>query len=124
MGRPMYVTAVTACTAVLALSACVQRPQPLYRWGSYETLVYQMYEQPGKAEPGAQVQQLTADIERAQAEGKRVPPGVHAHLGYMHFMQGDTDAAADEFATERALYPESDTFMTTFLSRLQTGDQP
>lgn len=101
--------------------ANLQGPQPLYRWGDYETLIYQMYEQPGAAEPGLQVQKLSADIERTIATGKRVPPGVHAHLGYMQYLQGNTNQALQEFVTERELYPESARFMNTFIDRIREG---
>ena len=116
-----YTGAVAGVLAALVLSGCVTQPEPLYRWGEYEQLIYTMYTQPGAAEPGLQVQKLQADIQRSEAEGKRVPPGVHAQLGYMQYMQGNEAAAVDQFAMERRLYPESDAFMTTFIERLETG---
>ena len=107
------------CVAALAfLSACASKP-PLYQWGAYEDLIYDMYAKPGKAEPGVQIVKLTEDIERAHAEGKRVPPGVHAHLGYMYYTQGNAAAAAQEFATERELFPEAGTFIDGMLARMK-----
>lgn len=104
------------------LTGCAsQQSQSLYRWGEYENLIYTMYKRPGEAEPGRQVQQLSADIERTEAEGKQVPPGVHAQLGYMQYMQGNAGEAAEQFAIERRLYPESTTFMTTFIERIERG---
>ena len=103
------------------LAGCAAQQQPLYRWGEYENLVYAMYMKPGEAEPGVQAQKLRADIERSEAEGKRVPPGVHAQLGYMNYMQGNEAGAAEQFAIERQLYPESSAFMTTFIERIQKG---
>ncbi|MES1941327.1 putative lipoprotein [Salinisphaera sp. T5B8] len=116
-----YTSAAAAVLATLVLSGCVTQPEPLYRWGEYEQLIYTMYTQPGAAEPGLQVQKLQADIQRSEAEGKRVPPGVHAQLGYMQYMQGNEAAAVDQFAIERRLYPESSAFMTTFIERIETG---
>ena len=66
-----------------------------------------------------QVAKLSEDIMRTQAEGKRVPPGVHAHLGYMYFMLGNTEAAYQEFVTERDMFPESATFIDGMLQRLR-----
>ena len=120
--QPARSACIAALLILALLSGCAaQQTQPLYRWGEYESLVYKMYKKPGEAEPGLQVQKLSADIERTMAEGKRVPPGVHAQLGYMQFLQGNDDAAAEEFATERRLYPESVTFMNTFIERLEAG---
>ncbi|ERJ18447.1 Putative lipoprotein [Salinisphaera shabanensis E1L3A] len=112
---------VSALLAATLLAGCVTQPEPLYRWGEYENLIYTMYMQPGAAEPGLQVQKLRADIERSEAEGKRVPPGVHAQLGYMQYMQGNEADAVEEFAVERRLYPESSDFMTTFIERIDNG---
>lgn len=120
--RPSRNAFVATLLVAGLLSGCAaQQTQPLYRWGEYENLVYKMYTRPGEAEPGLQVEKLSADIERTIAEGKRVPPGVHAQLGYMQFLQGNDGQAAEEFATERRLYPESVTFMDTFIERLEAG---
>jgi len=110
--------ALICMASLVFLSACASKP-PLYQWGAYEELIYDMYANPGKAEPGVQIVKLTEDIERAYAEGQRVPPGVHAHLGYMYYTQGNTSAAAQEFATERELFPESGTFIDGMLARMQ-----
>ena len=83
--------AAAALAAVLA-AGCAQQPY-IYRWGVYEELVYEMYAKPGKADPGTQVAKLSEDIARTEAQGGRVPPGVHAHLGYMYYLQGNRDAA-------------------------------
>jgi len=114
---------LTAVISVLLISGCATSKPPIYRWGEYEKLVYEMYAKPGKADPGTQVAKLSEDIARTQAEGKRVPPGVHAHLGYMYYIQGDEGAAMSEFATERELFPESAVFVDGMLNRLQGASQ-
>jgi len=110
---------VASLAAAAILCGCAQTKAPLYRWGAYEGLIYDMYAHPGEAEPGEQITRLTADIERAQAESKRVPPGVHAHLGYMYYIQGNESAALQEFTTERELFPESATFVDGMISRIR-----
>ncbi len=106
------------CIAVVfIIGGCAQQKPSLYYWGSYESLVHDMYLKPGQAESHIQIEKLTEDLERIQAEGKRVPPGLHAHLGYMYFLQGNEPAALQEFATERDLFPESATFIDSIIKR-------
>jgi hypothetical protein len=107
-----------ALVAAGLAAGCAEKPQ-IYRWGIYEELVYEMYAKPGAADPDTQVVRLSEDIARTQSEGKRVPPGVHAHLGYMYYLSGNAEAALDEFATERALFPESASFIDGIFARLR-----
>jgi hypothetical protein len=102
--------------ALFALSACVK--PPLYAWGRYEDLVYQMYMKPGEADPVTQTAKLREDVEKANAEGKPVPPGVHAHLAYLYYQQGDASAAKQEFLIEKNLFPESSAFIDGVLQRM------
>ncbi len=114
-----WATSVIWLTAVVFLSTGCSSGGPIYQWGSYEQLLYDMYENPGKAAPGRQIEALNRDIERATAKGKRIAPGVHGHLGYLYFAQGRVDAAAQEFALEKELFPESSHFVDGILERMK-----
>ncbi len=111
---------LVALLALLAASACSSTPV-LYRWGAYEPLLYQMYTQGDGSDPFEQTALLREDIDRTQAEGKRVPPGVHAHLGFLYYSQGDKSAAREEFLKERELFPESSVFINGILKRMKRG---
>lgn len=119
MSQAYQAPILATITAALLVTGCAATKPPIYRWGDYEQLVYEMYATPGKADPGVQVAKLSADIERTHAEGKRVPPGVHAHLGYMYYIQGNEGAAINEFYTEKQLFPESGILIDRMLNRLQ-----
>ena len=93
--------------------------EPLYYWGDYEELIYQMYIEPGAADSATQVAKLKEDINKASTAGKPVPPGLHAHLGYMYFLQSDTHAAVLEFEMEKKLFPESIKFVDGLMGRLK-----
>ncbi len=108
---------VLAAGALLALAGCTQS-QLMYRWGNYESVVYDTYFSPGEADPGTQIAKLTENVERTLAEGKLVPPGVHAHLGYLHYSQGRVDVAREEFLIEKELFPESTAFIDGVLRRM------
>lgn len=110
-------------TAILLVSCSIlagcATTQPLYYWGDYETIIYEMYIEPGSADPTTQIQKLTQDISEASSEGKRIPPGVHAHLGYMFFLQGNRNEAVLEFETEKKLFPESAKFVDGLMGRIK-----
>lgn len=109
---------VAVCLAcAVVLGACETTP-PLYRWGVYEELIYQGYRDPGSSDPVTDAARLAEDVERTEAEGARVPPGVHAHLGYLYFSQGDLAGATSELERERALFPESTAFVDGMLARM------
>src|SRR5690348_11444306 len=94
----------------LVCVGCATGPQ-LYSWGSYEDLIYTSYATPGSLAPEQQVEKLEADYQRARAENRRLPPGWHAHLGYLYFQLGKMDQAQQELKTEKAEFPESTVFV-------------
>ena len=113
---------ISLSTVVLLFSisaaGCATTPS-LYRWGIYEDLMYQSYKYPGESDPVTQATRLAADVERTAVEGFGVPPGVHAHLGYLYATQGDLDSARTHFNLELELYPESKTFIDGLLERME-----
>jgi hypothetical protein len=97
-------------------SGCATNTE-IYYWGSYEKLIYTMYNKPGSADPGLQIITLTQDIQKAQEKGKRVPPGVHAHLGFMYAIQGNVEQSQAAFLQEKLLFPESAIFIDGMMAR-------
>lgn len=115
-GRPMSRLAWLPVLCAL-LIGCAK--PTLYSWGRYEELIYVSYAAPGKVSPEMQVEQLEQDYQKARAENKRVPPGFHAHLGYMYFQLGKLDQARQELETEKAEFPESAVFVDRLLANLR-----
>ncbi len=98
-------------------AACSSKPT-MYRWNEYEAITYDIYINPGKADTDTQIAKLTEEIGKTHAEGKRVAPGLHAHLAYMYFLKGNTSAAHQEFNREKSLFPESEKFVDGILERM------
>lgn len=98
------------------LSGCMSQPT-MYYWGEYEGLIYSMYTEPGTAEPKVQIEKLTTDIQQAKDSGKKTPPGVHAHLGFMYAAEGNSKLAKEAFAQEKAMFPESSKFIDGMMKR-------
>ncbi|MCP4407433.1 MAG: DUF4810 domain-containing protein [Gammaproteobacteria bacterium] len=116
---PTPISAGVFAALLLLVAGCAQKKPQIYRWGIYQDLVYQQYLQPGMADPATQAAKLSEDIQRTEAEGKRIPPGVHAHLGYVYYSLGNTGLAMEQFDAERTLFPESSVFIDGILGRLE-----
>ncbi len=89
-----------------------------YDWGRYEDSVYQVTAQPDGFDLGAEIDALEKQIEKSMAAERPIPPGLHAHLGYLHSVAGNTSAAREHFEREKALYPESARFVDYLLAQL------
>lgn len=83
----------------------------IYYWGHYESVVYDMYANPGKSSPEALAARLEEDLHRAASLNKPLPPGFHAQLGYLYALSGKTDLAQQEYDKEKGQFPESAVFM-------------
>jgi hypothetical protein len=105
--------------AISALAGCAHTPPTLYQWGSYEEQVYAMYIDPGKVPLENQLQELESDYQNIRASNAAVPPGFHAHLGYLYFQSGKIDQALQSFVTEKMLFPESTVFMDRLIARIK-----
>jgi hypothetical protein len=104
--------------AVLIIAGCARKPL-IYEWGSYEEQVYAMYKDAGKVPVEEQIEGLERDYQRARANNRPVPPGYHAHLGYLYFQTGKADQALQSFTTEKELFPESTKYMDLLIARIK-----
>lgn len=98
----------------LLVSGC-QTKRSLYYWGNYETIAYLSYAKPDKATLELQREKLEEDA--AESAKLRANPGLHAQLGYVYFQLGRVDEAIREFQAEKALFPESTTFMDRMIEK-------
>lgn len=106
-------------TSIVVITGCATN-KSIYYWGEYESLIQASYLEPGTAESSLQIQKLTADIEKASSLGKKTPPGVYAHLGYMYAIEGNVTKSNEAFLEEKALFPESALFIDGMLERAKT----
>ena len=105
--------------AAAMLAGCAPKHPQLYQWGSYETQIYVLYSDPGRAPIEKQLQHLERDYQKARAANRPVPPGYHAHVGYLYFQLGKADQALQSFETEKAIFPESTVYMDRLIARIK-----
>ena len=121
--RSILKIALIISVASSFLAGCATNQSNLYYWGEYETLIHDMYLKPGTADPTAQVQKLTTDIQRAEARGKAVPPGVYAHLGFMYALLGNMALSKDAFTEEKNRFPEAAIFINGMMKRAMNNKE-
>lgn len=114
---------------IVTIQGCeTTQTRPLYYWGEYEPLIYDMYHRPGNAPPSEQINKLIETIDKSEGTGRLVAPGIHAHLGFMYAAQGNIGLAEQAFHNEMALYPESRVFIEGMLARVRqrfgAGEKP
>ncbi|MFZ9596042.1 MAG: DUF4810 domain-containing protein [Bdellovibrionia bacterium] len=100
-------------------SACAS--PTLYYWGQYEEVLYRSYLKPGEWPPLAQIQILEKDEQKASAQGRALPPGFYAHLGFLYFETGQFDQARRSFEREKQRFPGSAPLMDRFLRKLKSS---
>lgn len=103
------------------LGGCATQETSLYYWGSYEAMIYEMYVEPGNAPAALQIDRLEEDIQKSDGLGKKVPPGLYAHLGMMYAAEGKAGLAQEALLKEKAMYPEATTLVDTLLKNQQQG---
>jgi hypothetical protein len=108
----------TILIAGACLTGCVQQPKTLYQWGSYQPEVYEYFKGESKE---AQVAKLEEDLQKIRSTNASPPPGYHAQLGMLYGSLGKDDQMVQQLRTEKALFPESATYMDFLLKNAQTG---
>jgi hypothetical protein len=101
--------------AVLALSGCVTRPEPLYHWGNFPDQQYTYFK--GEKGPEEGIQHLEKVRAQAKARGKPLPPGLQAHLGILYGLTGRTDLFEQNLDAERQQFPESSAYVDFLLKK-------
>ncbi|QAX84890.1 DUF4810 domain-containing protein [Pseudomonas sp. DTU12.3] len=119
MNLTMSRTLLVLTLAASALLAGCSSPKTLYQWEGYEPQVYEYFK--GEEPKEAQVEALERDLQKIRSTGKAVPPGYHAHLGLLYLSMGKDDQMVQQFNTEKALFPESGTYMDFLLKNAKTG---
>lgn len=113
------IACAVALAAALTFTGCETGPPPLYGWPSYEASVHAACTDFRDIDLPTHIAALAKQIDEIEAEGKRVPPGVHAHLGYLLSLTGDNTGTRRELDAERRLFPESAVFVDHLLARMK-----
>ncbi|MBN2896385.1 MAG: DUF4810 domain-containing protein [Campylobacterales bacterium] len=108
---------------LLLLFGCSEGPKPLYHYEDYSARYYDFKKNPSPQSAEELMKTLQRIIDRApQSASMRVPPGIHAHLGYMYLQQGALASAKAQFLQEKAIYPEATQFMDRLIAQIDAKE--
>jgi len=119
---PMNLWRTLALLGIFLMAGCATK-QEIYYWGEYEQLIHDAYIKPGSADSATQIEKLNADIQKAEAMGKKVAPGIYAHLGFLYAVEGKDSQSKAAFRQEETLYPESTVFIEGMLNRARQNEE-
>ncbi len=108
--------------SVFLVAGCATNKE-MYYWGEYEQLIHDAYVKPGSADPQTQIEKLNTDIQKTESLGKKVAPGIYAHLGFLYAVQGKNSQSKAAFMEEKSLYPESKIFIDGMLDRAKKNEE-
>lgn len=89
--------------------------EPLYYYGDYNAAVYS-YLKGDETTLEEQISVIQETLQLAEAKGKRIAPGVHAHLGMLYFETGNVSEGEFHLQQEKQLFPESAKYIDFLLS--------
>jgi hypothetical protein len=100
-----------AFSSVVVLAGCANQTAtpPLYQWTGYQPEVYDYFK--AVKSPQEQIDAMEKSLQLIAAKGNHPPPGFYAHLGMLYALVGQDDKAMQEFAAEKAAFPESSAYM-------------
>lgn len=111
--------AVAALLLGCTLLAGCSGQKSLYQWESYQPQVYEYLK--GESSKEEQAIALERDLEKIKAKNGAVPPGYHAQLGLLYSSLGKDDQMIQQLRTEKALFPESATYMDFLMNNASKG---
>lgn len=108
---------ILVALALIVLGGCAANNNSIYYWGNYSQTAYEYQKSPSESSRQAHVQSLTAIVENAVAQHKKIPPGICAELGMLQ-AQNSPKLALQYFNQEKSLFPESAPLMDRLINDL------
>ena len=93
-----------------------------YYWGNYSGTLYALKVNPGEKALSRHINELQSIIDTSNKKGIKVPPGVHAELGYRLAQSNEKTRAKQELSNEVLTYPESKNFIERVIVFLGLGE--
>ena len=115
-----------ACLIVVLFAGhfgCSSISQTGYYWGKYSETLYPLVSDQSNANLRKHADELQRIITESEHRSLKVPPGVHADLGYTFQRLNEPDEAKQQYLKEMETYPESRTFIERLIARGTNAEQ-
>lgn len=109
------ISAAAAGVAALCLSTVACRSS-YYHWGDYDASVATMQTPGAGFDVAAHVDAMARDLEQAEQRGRRIAPGLRAHLGFLLLGAGNRDHGLALLRAEAIAFPESSIFVDQLIA--------
>ncbi len=111
---------ILVISIILFIGGCAT-PNTGYYWENYSGTLYDYKKNPSEKTLTKHIDMLEKIIQKNEKNGARVPPGIHAELGYLLAKKGEKSLAANHFEKEINIYPESKNFIERIYLMLDLG---
>jgi hypothetical protein len=112
----MQIHVLLAVIVMAGMTGCATVTEAGYYWGNYSKTLYAYSKAPSDETLTAHKTELERIIEESNKRNLKVPPGIHAELGYLEALRGQDALAKAHYENEIQLYPESRVFLERLMS--------
>lgn len=116
----IIISCLLACAVFLGGCAATVTEAGYY-WGNYSHTLYKYTLDPNDVTLAEHIEELNDIIDKSREMNLKVPPGIHAELGYIRARQGNDAQAMVNYETEMSLYPESRLFLERLTATTSKG---
>jgi len=105
--------------SALLMASCGPSQKTLYNWGSYQQESYDYVKNSTDSSLDDLLKSYEGILNKQGGTRKTIPPGICADYGYLLVKRGRKAEGIAMMKKEVALYPESATFMSRIIKKLE-----
>lgn len=120
MNLRAFGVAITAL-GLITISGCATVTEAGYYWGDYSSTLYAYTKNPSEETLQVHLDELQRIVEESDERNLKVPPGIHAEIGYIKAKLGENGVAMAHYEAEMKLYPESQVFLSRLVQANSTA---
>lgn len=105
------------------LTGCSTTNSSLYHYNDYAEKYYALKKEGDPASLLEWQKTMESIVVTSKNNGKQVPPGIYANLGYIKLRTNDLGSAVALFKSEKEAYPQATVFMDRLIQKAEKRTQ-